>query len=337
MKYAYYFVVKLKFVISLIMLSLLIHIPVYSQFSEEKIETDSSNISIIRNSLYRVFDEEYKYKDLIWRNVRYINDTTKLLHEGWATKNWRYIGIWNEYLIDGTPVFTVDYDKGTWFVNEKLFPYHDILVKMKLIADSLIVAVYGQDFYNNHIHFAFKCGAYDDAGYVGNWLEPLERKPNEYSFRYDIKLDSIEYYQNMVGISLDENGNYIVEDDIYSNFGFEKVQSSNKVFRINKKLAIDKSIENGLNLTDSSEVSGFLRWEKNRSKTFYSGSFKFYVTELYEIIKDVKENERSRITYRFYVYSFDPWTGDFLEKKKMKKIAEWEKYSGSTSGLLPDE
>jgi len=337
MKYTYYFVEKFKFVVSLIVLYLLVCNPAFSQFSEEKIETDSSNISIIRNSLYLVYNEEYKHKDLIWRSVRYINDTTKLLHEGWATKDWRYLGTWNEYLIDGTLVYRVDYDKGTWFVNEKIFPYHNILEKMKLVADSLILSVYGQDFYNNHLRFAFNCGAYDDAGYVGNWLEPFERKPTEYSFKYDIKLDSNEYYQNMIGISIDQNGNYIIEDDVYNNFGFENVQITDKVFRINKRLAVEKSKENGLILTDSSEVSGFLRWEKNKSKTFYSGSFKYYITELYDIIKDIKENERSRITYRFYVYSFDPWTGDFLEKKKMKKIAEWEKYSGSTSGFIPDE
>ena len=36
------------------------------------------------------------------------------------------------------------------------------------------------------------------------------------------------------------------------------------------------------------------------------------------------------------VYVFNPWTGAFVEKNKMKAIREWEKLSGSSSGLIPD-
>lgn len=57
-----------------------------------------------------------------------------------------------------------------------------------------------------------------------------------------------------------------------------------------------------------------------------------YITELTDEIKDTKKERYSRI-----VYSFDPWTGEFTEKKKMKRVQEWENNSGFTSDLIPDK
>ena len=59
--------------------------------------------------------------------------------------------------------------------------------------------------------------------------------------------------------------------------------------------------------------------------------------KLTDQIDEIKKEGRSRITYKFNVYSFNPWTGEFLETKKMKQIKEWGKDSGFTSDLLPDE
>jgi len=36
------------------------------------------------------------------------------------------------------------------------------------------------------------------------------------------------------------------------------------------------------------------------------------------------------------VYVFNPWTGDFIEKKKMKSVREWEEGHGLSTGLIPD-
>ncbi|UZR99759.1 hypothetical protein [Chondrinema litorale] len=41
--------------------------------------------------------------------------------------------------------------------------------------------------------------------------------------------------------------------------------------------------------------------------------------------------------YKFDVYIFNPWSGEFIEKKKMKSIREWERRSGSATGLILDE
>ena len=59
-------------------------------------------------------------------------------------------------------------------------------------------------------------------------------------------------------------------------------------------------------------------------------------SELTEEVKDIKEKGRSSVVYKFNVYSFNPWTGEFVEMKKMKNIHSWEEHSGNWTGLIPD-
>jgi len=67
-----------------------------------------------------------------------------------------------------------------------------------------------------------------------------------------------------------------------------------------------------------------------------AATFRYYIIELTSITKYKKGKSRKGIVYRFDVYSFNPWTGEFIEKKRMKSIQEWGKVSGFRTGLLPD-
>ncbi len=309
----------------------------FGQFSRQKIETDSSNIEIIRNSVYRVYEETYKNKDSVWYSVHFIKDTTRLNTEGWRTKDDKYLGVWKEYNFDKELMYIRDYDNATCEINKDLYPFYDILEKMKLKADSLIISTYSKEFFERHVRFDFNCATYDKEGYVGNWVEPIKRKPTKFLFRYQVKLNTSEWYDEMIGIELDENGEYIPNEGFWNNYGFEKVNSNHKTFKIDKNKAIEIAKSKGLKTNDLSKVSEFLKWEKFKKPEFYNGQFKYYITEFTDEIKDIKTEGRSRITYKYNVYSFDPWTGKFIEKKKMKRIKECEKNSGFTSDLLPDE
>ncbi|MDG5493245.1 hypothetical protein [Psychroserpens sp. SPM9] len=307
---------------------------VFGQFSRENISTDSSDIEIIRNSVYHIYEESYKNKDSVWYSVHYIKDTTRLNTEGWKRKNGKYLGIWKEYNFDKQLLFTRDYDNAICEVNRQLFPHHEILERMKKKADSLIISNYSQEFFDSQVRFNFNCYAYDKDGYVGSWTEPMKRKPTEFLFRYQVRLENSDWQSEMIGISLDENGNYIPSHDRFNNNGFEKLNSENRTFEIDKTKAISIAKEHGLK---GENISEFLKWERFNKATFYDGQFKYYIAELTDQIDEIKKEGRSRITYKFNVYSFNPWTGKFLGKKKMKKIKEWEKNSGFTSDLLPDE
>ncbi|GGZ65546.1 hypothetical protein [Mesonia mobilis] len=307
---------------------------VFGQFSRENISTDSSDIEIIRNSVYHVYEESYKNKDSVWYSVHYIKDTTRLNTQGWKRKNGKHLGIWKEYNFDKQLLFTRDYDNAICEVNRQLFPHHEILERMKKKADSLIISNYSQEFFDSQVRFNFNCYAYDNDGYVGSWTEPMKRKPTEFLFRYQVRLKNSDWQSEMIGISLDENGNYIPSHDRFNNNGFEKLNSENRTFEIDKTKAISIAKEHGLK---GKNISEFLKWERFNKATFYDGQFKYYIAELIDQIDEIKKEGRSRITYKFNVYSFNPWTGKFLEKKKMKQIKEWGKNSGFTSDLLPDE
>jgi len=235
-------------------------------------------------------------------------------------------------------MYTWDHERDICEVNRAIYPYFDLLEKMKAKADSMIIATYSKEFFENHVRFNFHFSAYDKGGgYVGTWTEPLQGKPTQFLFRYDVKLKTSGWYTDMMEFELDSVGKYIPGRGLWSNYGFENVKSQRRTFEIDKNKAVEIAKEKGFVSTASNEVSEFLFWEKYKTYNFYNGEFRYYITLLTEEIKDIKKRGRSSIVYKYDVCSFNPWTGEFIEMKKMKRIKEWEKLSGSTSGLMPDE
>lgn len=316
---------------------LLTSITAFGQFSKQIIKTDSSEIEIIRNSVYRVYEETYTKKDSIWYSVYFIKDTTQLHTEGWKRKNEQYLGVWKEYNIDKQLLYTWDYDNNICEVNKDLYPYHDVLEKMKLVCDSLIVSIYSKDFFDEHVRFEYHANAYNKGGYVGSWIEPMTDIPSSFLFRYKVRLNKSDQNSVELEIDLDSLGNYVPSSDFWSNKGFENVLSTEKSFTIDKSKAVETAKLKGLTISDTSEISEFLTWENFRKQTFYNGQFRYYITDFTGKEEYNNGEERRGIIYRYDVYTFNPWTGEFIEKKKMKTIREWEDESGFTTGLLPED
>jgi len=312
----------------------------------EIIETDSSKIEIIRNSVYRVYEETYKKNDSVWYNVTYIDDTTKLNTEGWKQKSGKQLGTWREYNRKGDLLYTRNHDKHTCVVNPKLYPYHQTLEKMKIIANSLIIDAYGKEFMDKHIVFEFDCYAYNKKrikigkdsiwtkDYLGSWTEPMKSKPNTFLLRYEVRLNPTDKNSIELGVCFDDKGNYVASsDDTWNNYGFELVKPGHKEFVLDKTKAIAIAKQNGLVESDSSKIDEFLFWENFKKQQYYNGQFRYYITELigqenYQISK-----ERQGIKYKYMGYIFNPWTGEFVEKKKMKSIREWENGNGLSTEL----
>ena len=135
-------------------------------------------------------------------------------------------------------MYTRDYVNATCVVNKDLYPYHNLLEKMKSKADSLIISTYSQEFFDKHVRFDFDCSAYHgnwitlsdgekywSKDYLGSWIEPMKAKPNSFKFRYSVKIGDTEWYPEMIGIDLDSVGNYIPSKDFWNNYGFENVKS----------------------------------------------------------------------------------------------------------------
>jgi len=321
---------------------------VIGQF-RQNIATDSSEIEIIRNSDYHIYEETYRDRDSVWYSVHFIKDTTRLNTEGWKRKSGKQLGVWEEYDFGGQLLYTWDHDRGTCEVNKRLYPYHDMLQRMKEKADSIIVATYSQQFYENHVRFEYESYAYnrhktkvgDDSlwthDYLGSWTEAIKSRPNSFKFRYQVRLHKTDEDGIELGMDLDSLGNYVPStDDFWNNYGFEEVIGTSPTFQIDMDKATEIAKLHGLAISDTSTISEFIFWENFKNQSFFNGQYRYYITDLTSRSEYKQGKDRQGVIYRYDVYSFNPWTGDFVEKKRMKSVHEWGQSSGHRTGLLPD-
>lgn len=296
--------------------------------------TDSSVIQIEQHfsgsitTYERVKDKNFVYYSYL--------DKNGLLETGKTNNYKEFIGTWFLYDQNGDLIKMLDFDKNTFQIFKKeLYPYMPLLEKTRAKADSLVIASYGIDFFRKHVKWNISNTWYVFNDGSGNsWTDTTTRRPDHFVFKYDVKLDH-ELFKGFIRFELDVNGNYIGSKGEFIN-GFEK-RPVKSVFNItyDKALAVAKQM--GLTETDSTKALGYLNWECFRTNEFYNGYYRYYILFKKSEIKDLKNGRRSSITEKFDVYSFDPWTGEFLEKKKMKTITSWERHSGNSTGLIPDD
>ena len=230
----------------------------------------------------------------------------------------------------------IDYNKGiiTYF-DKKAFPFLELQNSYKLKGDSIIKKIYSQEFFDKHVVWSLGSSYIYNDDESGNWTDEFKRRPTKFLLRYNIKLDS-KIYDDLIEFEIDSKGQFIPKEyeDIY---GFEQLpKNSPKTFKLDRNKAVELAKQKGLQETDSTKAEAFLRWENLESKNIYNGKFRFYVLIKTNSLKDIRPGGRSSVTDKFDVYVFNPWTSEYVEKKKMKAIHSWEEMSGSSTGLLPD-
>jgi hypothetical protein len=267
----------------------------------------------------------------------YYNGTTQLESTFTYDTLEKPIGITKQYTEKGVLQYSQDYDNGEWIVyNKKEYPFYDLQNKMKVKADSLISKMYGQNFLKNNTVWSVGGSYIYNETESGNWTDKFKKKPTKFLFRYDVKLDKNNRYDDLIEFELDANGNYI-PNQYEAIYGFENVPDNLKgSFKLTFENAIKQAKQLGLLENDTTKAVGILRWENFKKPELINGQFRFYVTIRTKTIENIVPNGRSSRTTKYEVYSFNPWTGEFIEKKKMKSIYSWEKMSGSSTGLIHD-
>jgi hypothetical protein len=322
----------------LLLVTILYPLTIIAQ-EDKEIRTDSSVITTkyfkYLNSI-RVFNElENKTKTYY---TDYYYDTKKTKEEGIFNEDNDYIGISKIYSPEGKVITETNHDLGIWTVKiEEDYPFYQIQNKIKLKADSLIKSIYGDEFFNKYVTWKIDGSAIYNKNESGNWVDKFTNEPKTFLFRYNIRFDREHIYRGIIEFELDSTGHFIPNpyERIY---GFEEVPSNiEKDFKLNFSKAIDKAKEEGLVESDSNKAIAFLKWEGLQKPKLYNGCFRFYVIIKTDQIKNIVPEGRSSITEKFVVYSFNPWTGYFIEKKKMKSVKSWEKYSGNSTGLIEDK
>jgi hypothetical protein len=303
---------------------------------------DSLTIVREKEKEFRIIKTFYKRKNLVLHEY-YYNKTTKLKSIIEHDSLGRPRGIARHYTRKGLLEYTQDYDKGEWIVYDKEnYPFHEILNNLKLKADSLVSKMYGYDFLHNHTVWS------PGESYIVNekererWTGKLKSVPTKFDFCYHVRLDSLGIYKGYIYFDLDAKGNFLPSFKergfFFNSYGFENVPEANKgSFRLDYTAALLQAKSRGLIETDSTKAFGLLSWEPLRKMDIINGQFRFYITIETSEIQTVNPEGRFYRTTKYDVYVFNPWTGEFVELKKMKRKYWSDKNRSGFTSLIPDK
>ena len=271
----------------------------------------------------------------------YYNDTTiPQVNYSYKLPSERLTGVTKHFNAQGELEYTQDHDKGTWeVVKNDHYPFYPTLVKMKQNADSLLVATYGAKFFKEHILWTPGTSAwYDSKSNGANWCAYEIGSPKRFLLTYAIKMTEDEAYDDQIEIQLDSTGHLFFPFGQYNTIkGFQHIGTSD-IFMLNKKSAIEKATALGLMETETKKAFTFLGWKYTEPPVaeMFNGEFVYNVAFNTRKVTQTISNSLTRVVYKYDVYLFNPWTGEFMEKIKMKSFKEKGTKPGMPPDLLPD-
>lgn len=297
--------------------------------------TDSSSIVSTIYPGGRAVKETIKRSGLTYYKF-YRNNTKVLTSTAFYNSHDVLVGLAKEYDDNGNLLYSIDYDKGQWTIkNKSKYPFFNLQNKMKHKADSLIKLVYGKGFLLNQAIWNAGTSVIYNKTKSGNWTDTFKSAPAEFLFRYNVKIDKNHLYEDMIEFQLNAKGEFM-PNPYEAIYGFERLANKHPKFAISPAAAIAVAKRKQTAGSKAAKPEAFLRWECFKTSNLYNGKFLFYVIFNTNSVKITNPKGRSSINSRFDVYSFNPWTGKFIEKKQMKSISSWEAASGSSTGLMPD-
>lgn len=343
----------MKFILSVLVLFVTIN--VFSQKKEFYKTTVSTDSSIIETGYYaeslnfirvsnRLNDGSKTYY------TYYYYDTRNLKQEYIYDRNGYHTGFSKYYSKDGVLISTVDFKNGLWlYVDKDVYLSYELKNSMKLIGDSIIIEKYGEEFFKNNVIFDIsdsyvfnddKLNSWENK--AEDWEDTVVSKPEYFYLCYNVKFSEDDIYGDLISIYLDSTGRitkrrFTESNKAYINDRFEVVADSLKgSFNLTHSKALIIAMNLGLEKNDTSKAFGILKWEKEESEDSISGYFRYYLTVQTKVEENIVPEGRSQRITRFDVYSFNPWNGELIEKKKMKSVHSWSEISGYNSGLILD-
>jgi hypothetical protein len=252
----------------------------------------------------------------------------------------RYTGVTRKFNKEGVLEYVLDHDKGTWEVAEAgNYPYHQALAKIKGIADSLLIKVYGQSFFNQSLIWSPLSSVIYDGRYSGaGWCDYEAWKPKRYLLKYAIRVSPDEFYDDQVEVQLDSMGRLHFPFGEYNDIrGFDGDNLGNG-FQMNRSSAIEKAKANGMVDDGDKKPFAYLNWRYDdpHHTDMFNGHFSYNVVINTEIITFNTPNKKKKVEYKYDAYVFDPWSGEFRGIEKMKSYGELGTAYGMPKGLLPD-
>lgn len=317
----------------------------YSQYGHQIISTDSSDIEITRNSIYKISEETFKNRDSVFYSARYIQDSTQLSSQGWKRKNGDRMGKWIHFDIDSTWLSTIDYTTHTWKYNRKAFQHQDLKNAMKQKADSIIIAKLGIGFFRTNVLFNFyghtyvgnfqsyASGTFWVQNFLGDWSTPVYDTPKGFVLNYSLVLKGNEQFNEILTIELDSLGNLVKDTSMTELKLIEQDVAVKRTMTISRNQAISICKRNPLLKPDTADYETKLRfgWQE---KGKYPGELYYEVIQLTSEKKEVASSTQSTLTKYYNVWRINPWTSELFYKKPLKMITNWNNGAGVTGKYL---
>ena len=270
----------------------------------------------------------------------YYNDTNVPEHKSSYTLPGKQLtGVTSKFDTDGSLEYQLDHDKGTWkVVKADHYPYYKVLERMRGKADSLIIAAYGQSFFNQTVRWSPQSSViYDGLATGSGWCEYETWEPSRFMIRYAIRLADDEAYDDLIEVQLDSTGQLYFPFGKYDDIkGFEKV-SQTKGMIMTKAKAIEAAVAQGMTANGDHQPTTELSWAYADTQTaeMYNGHFYYSVAMYTGSLRSSAPTRGTKVEQRFDVYIFNPWTGAFVEKKKMKAYEKPNRRGVLATDLLP--
>ena len=179
----------------------------------------------------------------------YYNDTNVPEHKSsYTLPDKRLTGVTSKFDTAGALEYQLDHDKGTWkVVKADHYPYYQLLERMRGKADSLIIAAYGQSFFNQSVRWSAQSSIiYDGLATGSGWCAYETWKPTRFMLQYAIRLADEETYDDLITVQLDSTGQLHFPFGKYDDIkGFEKAGMS-KGMIMTKASAIEAAVAQGM-------------------------------------------------------------------------------------------
>jgi hypothetical protein len=302
-------------------------------FAQDKttiIHTDSSVItSVCKAGSYKIVEERFKKGNRIL-HTSYHKDTLTIKNTHYTDALNNFIGVQKIFDKKGKLILQIDHTKLTWYADTDVYPNFPLLDRVKARADSILRMYFGREF----AYASMRWNIFSSSYFAGNSRSPnfgISWTREDYP-SYEPTLCHIVYdivneneYRGQVKMLIDTAGNIqggqLTEPGfILYNEGFKKFTTNEHPFyKLSIKNALKKAEALGLETSDDIVTTTSYKWERDKDpiSPIFNGNVRLIISQSkksdFKLVGDV-----GVLTGYTNMWVFDPWSGDFIEKRRIK-------------------
>ena len=302
-------------------------------FAQDKttiIQTDFSVIkSVCKAGSYKIVEERFKKGNRIL-HTSYHEDTLTIKNSHYTDTLNNFIGVQKIFDKKGKLIVSIDHTRLTWNADTGVYPSFPLLVRVKARADSVLRIYFGKEFASTSMRWNIFSSCY----FAGNSRSPnfgiswtREDYPSDEPTLCHVVYDIVneDEWRGQVRMLIDTAGNIqggqLTEPGFtLFNEGFKKFRNNEQPFyKLSIKHALKKAEGLGLEKGEHIITTSSYIWERDKDPVcpIFNGNVRLIISQSrksdFKFVGDV-----GVWTGNTNMWVFDPWSGDFIEKRKIK-------------------